>query len=435
MATIFGTFGNDSPISTSKADAIYGFAGNDTLTGGDGADSLFGGEGNDILRGSELRRNHMFSGPDYLDGGPGFDRVVHYESLLRGIRADLRTGTVTFVDNSEVGVERLVGIEAIQGAGAWDRMIGNGAANLLIGDAGNDTLFGNYGADTLLGGTGSDLLVGGNGADSIDAGAGRDTVLGGNGNDIIGAGTGADRLYGGSGNDTVVVGGTYNTIANLVGNGHLQLNDGPQSTLISIESLGTNSGDDTVLGSGRDNILNVGDGKNVVYGLGGNDTIIGGLYGEDTLNGGAGDDVISGGGSYVDGQVGTDVLRGGEGNDTLVSLVSNLILSGGAGDDVFAVIDTAGRGSREAYPTAEITDFEAGDVIRFDFDFGTAEFVGQVTDASELGRYEAGYMRSGDRTLVFVNLPDVGTDLDQQFLEITLTGFRDALTATNFDLG
>ncbi len=70
------------------------------------------------------------------------------------------------------------------------------------------------------------------------------------------------------------------------------------------------SGNDTLFGSGRGNMLKGGDGYDLIFGGAGNDTIIGGSY-ADGLNGGAGNDTLSG-------SLGNDALTGGAGADRFV---------------------------------------------------------------------------------------------------------------------
>ena len=57
-------------------------------------------------------------------------------------------------------------------------MVGNSAANSLIGGKGKDSLVGNAGNDTLWGGLGNDSLYGGTGSDTFvyQAGEGTDTI-------------------------------------------------------------------------------------------------------------------------------------------------------------------------------------------------------------------------------------------------------------------
>ncbi len=71
-----------------------------------------------------------------------------------------------------------------------------GAADLMVGGAGNDTLKGNKGDDVLIGNGGSDVLEGAEGDDVLVGGAGNDTLKGGAGNDIY-------RFKTGEGRDTI----------------------------------------------------------------------------------------------------------------------------------------------------------------------------------------------------------------------------------------
>lgn len=93
-----------------------------------------------------------------------------------------------------------------------------GAADQLIGGAGQDRLDGGEGNDVLLGGDGDDIatfsvaaghLGSKTGAAGLYGGAGNDTLDGGAGNDTLDGGTGNDRYLfaAGSGADTVVTGG------------------------------------------------------------------------------------------------------------------------------------------------------------------------------------------------------------------------------------
>ncbi len=97
------------------------------------------------------------------------------------------------------------------------------------------------------------------------------------------------------------------------------------------------SGNDTLFGSGRGNMLKGGDGYDLIFGGAGNDTIIGG--------------------SYADG------LNGGAGNDTLYGSLGNDALTGGAGADRF-VFDTALNAVRNV---DKVKDFQRGvDTIALD---------------------------------------------------------------------
>jgi Ca2+-binding RTX toxin-like protein len=90
---------------------------------------------------------------------------------------------------------------------------------------------------------------------------------------------------------------------------------------------------DTINGTGEQDVLDGGWGNDVLNGLGGNDKLVGGL-GSDRLNGGDGD----------------DLLIGGWGKD---------VLTGGAGKDVFrfeSTLDSLALSQRDV-----ITDFRSGE--------------------------------------------------------------------------
>ena len=103
-------------------------------------------------------------------------------------------------------------IEDAWGGRGHDHIIGNAAANELLGRAGRDTLQGargadelkgSWGADRLFGGQGRDILKGGGGADQLFGGTGRDTLYGGQGNDQLNGGGGADIFVFSTGRDVL----------------------------------------------------------------------------------------------------------------------------------------------------------------------------------------------------------------------------------------
>lgn len=494
MATIYGTNWNDvgeldledaydegyahqnkgDLRGTSTADAIHGLWGDDSLFGGAGRDFLYGDQGNDTMDGG--------AGPDVLDGGDGFD-LADYSESFSPLRADLRTGIVTFPGQSWPN-ETLTSIEAIDGGSERDGFVGNGAANLFFGEGGSDTLIGNIGADTLVGGMGADSLDGGNGGDSLVGGLGDDTMLGGIGDDIFAIGPidrladpntlvlvdfGKDVIDGGAGTDTLFVDGPAVYVPDISGNpywplvsappvranlglGTLRIGDSDnRSVLVSIENIETGSGNDSINGSTGDNFIQAGDGANVVYALGGDDTIVGGstvFYGFDyrideveLLNGGPGDDVIYGSGSLVFLDVpkydytGTDILVGGGGDDTLYGGPAFQTMSGGSGRDVFVLTDEVLHQDMSfgEYATTKITDFEhSKDTIHFDFTNGDnpTKFVGAVKDDGDLQNGEVGYYRSGGDTVIEVM---VNVDSENS-LTVTLSNYTGPLSASDFDL-
>jgi Ca2+-binding RTX toxin-like protein len=88
-------------------------------------------------------------------------------------------------------------------------------------------------------------------------------------------------------------------------------------------------GNDTLYGSGGDDLLSGGEDNDVMYGEGGNDVLFGD-EGNDVLYAGDGNDYLVGGTE-------NDVIYGGKGNDTLEGGTGNDILKGGENDDTYII--------------------------------------------------------------------------------------------------
>lgn len=213
--------------------------------------------------------------------------------------------------------------------------LGNGQNTFLntgtiVGDVGfginNDTVT-NTGSvsGTIYLGNGDDIFTGGVFDDTVVGGDGADTVRLRGGDDTFVAWTldGRDVVNGGGGEDT------YD--ASTVSSGmYIDLDDGVAKgagtdRITGFEhAIGSDTGGDTILGSGVDNTLSGLDGSDVLRGFGGNDVL--------------------------DGGAGTDILAGGLGKD---------VLTGGTEADVFDFDSTAETG-RTAATRDVITDFDTG---------------------------------------------------------------------------
>jgi Ca2+-binding RTX toxin-like protein len=253
-----------------------GGLGNDTLTGRGGNDTLVGGAGDDVLGGG-AEHDVLIGGAgiDTFVGGSGTDTVDFSSDFAEGgtLRAavDLTQGAARDGFNN---LETLSGIENAIGTQFRDDFTGDGGANTFTGLGERDVFRGLDGDDVLLGGDGDDVFQEGRFGG------------GSNGNDLIDGGSGIDQLS--VGNDL-----TENVFVDLelgVATGTTVGND----TLISIETVSTNAGDDTLLGNSVDNFLFAGFGTDWIEGRGGNDQLQGYL-GNDTLTGGAGNDLVDGG--------------------------------------------------------------------------------------------------------------------------------------------
>lgn len=103
------------------------------------------------------------------------------------------------------------------------------------------------------------------------------------------------------------------------------------------------AGDDVILGTEGDDVINAGDGRDSICGLGGDDTINAGFGadvvfagpGADTVFAGQGLDIVygEGGADFISGGKGKDVLNGGNGNDDIRGNEGTDTLNGGAGND------------------------------------------------------------------------------------------------------
>ncbi|WP_051402212.1 M10 family metallopeptidase, partial [Lutibaculum baratangense] len=203
-------------------------------------------------------------------------------------------------------------------------LFGGNTASLIenaTGGSGNDYLYGNQAANRLEGGAGNDTINGG--------GLGADTMLGGSGNDRIFWGPPSPSVSsprfadGGSDIDTIDGGGTtFGAVTFNLGAGTYTNNAGFTETWVNFENYynATATGNETVIGSSANNLLQTGSGANrleggggvdTLYGGGGNDTLLGG-FSTDTIYGEAGNDLII----VLDGEF-FDNVDGGTGTDTL----------------------------------------------------------------------------------------------------------------------
>jgi Ca2+-binding RTX toxin-like protein len=195
----------------------------------------------------------------------------------------------------------------------------------------------------------------------IDGTSGNDNLTGTPDDDQINAGDGFNDVSGNAGNDSIVG-----------GNGEDRLNG--------------DDGNDTLLGGAGSDQLNGGDGSDSVDGGPGDDNVGGGL-GQDTVHGGEGNDTIffpsyltygDGGNDYFsigNGQGFT--VFGGDGDDTFnifyasqnFAPAGTLTLVGGAGRDLFVLLDPAFNSPSGFADTNVLLDFQAGpggDIINID---------------------------------------------------------------------
>jgi Ca2+-binding RTX toxin-like protein len=367
LAGITGAAGNgDCVLGGDEVDAsLIGGAGADYVDAGGGDDIVVhGGTGNDLVRGGDGKDLvHGDAGDDLVAGDAGDDVLFGNadDDVLRGGSGqDLLAGGSSVAD-------------AIDGA---DEVLGDGGDDVVLG--GNATLSRTAPADTAIPGVGitllgtptttgrDDLAYGGDGDDWVFAQEGDDEAYGGPGTDVVEGGPGSDRVQGDD-EDDLLVGGSSTTGAVTTdrsaagtddGDDTMVGDDGVDSIDGSDVMVGDNarvqivarsersrwnrvrndvaidlfdvpadagpaavspdsSGDDTLRGGGKDDLVLAQSGDDVVSGGDGADAIEGGAGG-DTVTGGAGDDEIVGGSWTVATLDGGDTLSGDDGADLLL---------------------------------------------------------------------------------------------------------------------
>ncbi len=412
--TLFGSNGDDLLRGGADADILVSQDGNDTLYGDHGEDVLFGRtldleesssgvEGDydlvipmvadstddaDELRGGRNDDMLLMGGNDTAYGGVGDDWFIAFDDNAAAatvadydpsddmlvlsytgdtppeitISEDDDGNAIVLADGSEamtvigmageISVSDVVLLDAensaefptLMGSPEDDEFAAPGLTLSYDGGDGDDTVTGSAASETLIGGAGEDEIEGGHGGDVIDGGAD---------NDVLDGGPGGDTIFGGTGDDTL-----------SAGNSH------------SFDFLNGGAGNDVLTGNSFD-----------------------------VLDGGIGDDYLEIHGKNQSDESTPDAapgvvyrdaeLIGGEGNDTLVVDIDRLqddsgeaflatsTLTGGAGEDVFAVnLDLADNENvnLEGGAAALITDYTPGEdviVLQSDVDLGAITVVPQ----------------------------------------------------------
>jgi Ca2+-binding RTX toxin-like protein len=168
---IDGTRDDDVIKGMGGDDTLLGNRGNDQLHGGDGDDTLSGDLGNDKVYG-EAGDDFLYvsEGKDMLDGGAGAN-FLSFQYIYQGMHVSLADHTVTFHTGRGSNTTHFTNVEALQGTGLNDTLIGDVHGNLLLGSYGNDKLMGVDGDDFLMGGDGHETMTGGRGKDGFLFGA------------------------------------------------------------------------------------------------------------------------------------------------------------------------------------------------------------------------------------------------------------------------
>jgi Ca2+-binding RTX toxin-like protein len=163
----------DGPPTETSADRLYGGAGDDALIHNGGADYLDGGEGSDLFLSVSLCDGETIYGGTER---PGDRDNASWARLAGSVDARLDEGLA-----GEVGPEgqpvcasgsldRLEGIEDLEGSSGSDYLVGDAGANQLLGHKGEDTYYAEGGEDLILANSGSRDAV-------IDCGPGTDSAV------------------------------------------------------------------------------------------------------------------------------------------------------------------------------------------------------------------------------------------------------------------
>lgn len=305
---------------------------------------------------------------EFSVGGTAHLTVLERTEITGSAGDDLILGTLCADDiaagEGDDNVDARAGDDLIEAGGGSDHVVAGDGGDTVLGGAGDDVVFAGAGADVVSGGAGHDRLFGEAGDDLLFGEAGDDLLDGGDGRDLLDGGEGDDHLLGGGGDDRV-----YGAA------GDDDLSGGTGADVLSGEA-----GDDKLEGGEGADLLSDGTGRDVVSGGAGDDVIVLVLDGaDDEVDGGSGRDTLDLSASTVDlvvdlmnervsAQSGgidriasIEAIISGSGNDRFVVGDRDLVLTGGAGDDVFAFAGHAE--GRDDTRVVQITDFSVGDYI------------------------------------------------------------------------
>ncbi len=469
---------DDSLTGNSGNNVLTGLGGADTLDGGGGLDTASyagspsgvnvslstgaasGGDAQgDVLLNIENLTGSAFgdtiegsSGDNVLNGGAGTDTLT-YADALAGVNVSLALTTAQ--NTAGAGTDTVSLFENLIGTAYADTLIGSNSGNQITGGDGNDSIDGGGGPDTMIGGTGDDLYVVDNAMDRIteNTGEGSDSVfssatftLGANvenltltgsgningtgnsmdnaitgnaGNNVLSGLGGADTLDGGAGVDTVSYAGSSAGVNVSLFTGAVSGGDAQGDSISNFENVTGSSFNDTIEGSGGDNVLTGGAGTDTLSyanagggvtlslaiataqatGGAGTDTVTqfenltGSAFGDVLTGSGAANTIQSGDGNdTVDGGGGNDVLKGGNDDDQLLGGLGNDSLTGGAGADTLG-----GGGGGDRFVYTAIADSPAAGSHDSITDFSHAE-----SDKIDLSAIDANANLSGNQAFSFI---------------------------------
>lgn len=365
LSTVTGGVTVDMAAGTATGD---GSIGTDTLRSIEGiqgtgyADSYnaagYGLGGSNLGNSGTYNQFEGLGGDDVITGN-GNTRII-YANATGGVTINLQAGTAG--GDTSVGHDTFTGVNSATGSNFADVFNASGLAaglfNAFQGQGGDDAITGNGATQILFGNATSGVSInlaagtaGGDASTGHDTFTGVNSAVGGNFNDTFNAAgfVGFNAFQGGAGNDTIT------------GNGSTQIQYGSATFAVTVNlAAGTVDGDGSV---GHDTITG---GVTNVAGSNFDDTIIGsasgdqlfGNNGNDLLDGGAGNDFLSGG-------LGADTFAYATGSradtigDFALAQTDKIDLTGVAGISTFAEIQALA--TQQGQNT--VIDFGNGDTL------------------------------------------------------------------------
>ncbi len=269
----YGANGGSQAGTVVSTDSLAGI---ENATGSAFADSLTGDASDNILQGN--------AGSDAINGGSGTD-TASYAANSGKVTVDLAAGTAS--EYGPKGSSTAATVVSTDTLTSIEKVIGSPNDDSLTGSDGDDTLTGNAGNDTISGGAGHDTVDFADGASGIHVDLWKE-IDGERVGQWIDAFGGSDTV------DRASIEAYRGTSAA----DFMQGDGGGRTNALSLARFYGEGGDDTLYGSGLDDMLDGGDGDDALFEFGGNNQ----------LNGGNGTDTVSYAG--YDGKIDADLAAG-----------------------------------------------------------------------------------------------------------------------------
>jgi Ca2+-binding RTX toxin-like protein len=314
--------------SSTAANVTGATVGTDTLNA---IEAVTAGSGNDTFT------DNSGLGAKTFDGGAGTD-TISYAAQTFGV-----TMSVNADGSLSDGRNTLINIENITGGSGGDTLIGTTANNILNGGGGSDT------ASYINATTGITVALDASGNATVNAGAfGTDTLIsienvtGGSGNDTFSGNALNNRFDGGLGIDAVSYASTVAAIIMTTNfDGSVSVNGVGigTDTLVAIENVTTGAGNDSMVTTAANNVLDGGAGVDSISyaGLGGPL----GTPGIVTSSDASGNLIVNAGTLGIDTLINVENITGSGFNDILMGTATNNVLDGGAGTDTVSYANTS----------------------------------------------------------------------------------------------